>query len=281
MTVTWRLLPALALAIPLGCGMGSIAARRGSVPPPAAPAVPDTPSPSSASPTSAPVPLAPAAPVPAPVPPAPVPDMAAKGASKGSVPKGSVPDKTPLPDKDKGAAQRTAAASSQKAGGRAPERGSARVAIATANSLIGRRNVTVAGVDYGSGCTALVRASLARAGHPLPSDVKDARHLHAFAARSGALRPGRRVEPGDVIFLADRPGGAVAHAGLVARAEPDGTAVVLHRVARGVARVRLNLAWPQRINDPATGRLVNDTLFVDRKAVPAGSLVVDVADLLR
>jgi hypothetical protein len=82
-----------------------------------------------------------------------------------------------------------------------------------------------------------------------------------------------------VVFLADRPGGAPAHAGLVARADPDGTAVVLHRVARGVARVRLNLAWPTRTNDPATGRLVNDTLYVGRQAVPAGNLVVGVADL--
>jgi hypothetical protein len=66
----------------------------------------------------------------------------------------------------------------------------------------------------------------------------------------------------------------------VARADPDGTAVVLHRVARGVARLRLNLAWPQRTNDPSTGRLVNDTLYVGKEAQPAGSLVVGVADLL-
>jgi cell wall-associated NlpC family hydrolase len=146
---------------------------------------------------------------------------------------------------------------------------------------VGRRSVTVDGVDYGSGCTALVRASLAHAGHPLPAGVVDAAALHAFAERLGALRPGRRVQPGDVVFLADRPGGAPAHAGLVARADPDGTALVLHRVARGVARVRLNLAWPQRTNDPSTGRLVNDTLYVGRAPVPAGNLVVGVADLLR
>jgi cell wall-associated NlpC family hydrolase len=145
---------------------------------------------------------------------------------------------------------------------------------------VGRRAVVVGGVDYGPGCTALVRAALERAGRPLPAEVRSAGQLHALAERSGALRAGRRLQPGDVVFLADRPGGKPAHAGLVARADPDGTAVVLHRVARGVARLRLNLAWPQRTNDPSTGRLVNDTLYVGKEAQPAGSLVVGVADLL-
>jgi cell wall-associated NlpC family hydrolase len=139
----------------------------------------------------------------------------------------------------------------------------------------------VDGVDYGPGCTALVRASLHRAGHSLPADVKDARRLYALAEQRGALRSGRRLQPGDVLFLSDRPGGAPIHAGLVARADPDGTAMVLHRVARGVARLRVNLAWPQRTNDPSTGRLVNDTLYVGKAPVPAGSLVVGAADLLR
>lgn len=157
----------------------------------------------------------------------------------------------------------------------------AQAAIDTVSSLVGRRSVVVGGVDYGPGCTALVRAALDRAGHPVPADVTDAPRLHALAERRGALRPGRRIQPGDVVFLADRPGGRPAHAGLVARADPDGTAVLVHRVARGVMRLRVNLAWPQRTNDPATGRLINDTLYVGKDGIPAGSLVVGVADLLR
>jgi cell wall-associated NlpC family hydrolase len=156
----------------------------------------------------------------------------------------------------------------------------ARLAVEAASALVGRRAVVVDGVDYGPGCTALVRASLQRAGLPLPPEVRDAGQLHTLAERSGALRAGRRLQPGDVVFLADRPGGPPAHAGLVARTDPDGTAVVLHRVARGVMRLRLNLAWPQQTNDPTTGRLVNDTLAVGREPRPAGSLVVGVADLL-
>jgi cell wall-associated NlpC family hydrolase len=157
----------------------------------------------------------------------------------------------------------------------------AQAAVDTASSLVGRRSVVVAGVDYGPGCAALVRAALERAGHPVPAGVTDAPGLHALAEGRGALRPGRRIQPGDVVFLADRPGGPPAHAGLVARADPDGTAVVIHRVARGVLRLRVNLAWPQRTNDPATGRLINDTLYVGQEPLPAGSLVVGVADLLR
>ncbi|HEY7725364.1 MAG TPA: CHAP domain-containing protein [Anaeromyxobacteraceae bacterium] len=157
----------------------------------------------------------------------------------------------------------------------------ARRAVEAASALVGRRSVVVGGTDWGPGCAALVRASLDRAGRPVPPEVRDAAQLHALAERRGLLRNGRRMQAGDVVFLADRPGGRAAHAGLVARAEPDGTAVVLHRVARGVVRLRLNLAWPQRTNDPSTGRLVNDTLHVGRESLPAGSLVVGVADLLR
>ncbi len=56
---------------------------------------------------------------------------------------------------------------------------------------------------------------------------------------------------------------------------------MLHRVARGVLRVRVNLAYPERPTDPATGKHINDTLVVNARAVPAGSLVVGVSDLLR
>jgi peptidoglycan DL-endopeptidase CwlO len=162
-----------------------------------------------------------------------------------------------------------------------PQEERVRRAIQTASALVGRRGVTVDGVDYGPGCAALVRASLTRAGRPPPPEAVDASGLYGFASRHGALRTGRRLQPGDVVFLADRPGGPPAHAGLVARADPDGTAVLVHRVARGIMRLRVNLSWPQRTNDPATGRLINDTLYVGREPIPAGSLVVGVADLLR
>ncbi len=161
-----------------------------------------------------------------------------------------------------------------------PRNGDASRAVEVAAGLVGSRQVVLDGVDYGPGCAALVRAALDRAGHPLPPSVRDAAALHALAASRGVLRPPARAAPGDVLFLADRPGGPPTHVALVARVEADGTAVALQRMARGVMRLRLNVGHPSRLSDPATGRRVNDALVVGGAPVPAGDLVVDVADLL-
>jgi len=155
-----------------------------------------------------------------------------------------------------------------------------RSAVDAAQSLVGRRDVVVDGRDYGSGCTALVRAAFEHAGKPLPADARSAGALLEVAKGRGVMRTGIRCAPGDVLFLADKPGGSAAHVGLVARVDPDGTAVVLHRLARGVTRMRVNLGYPARITDPSTGKRLNDTLQVGRSTAPAGSLVVGVAALL-
>jgi hypothetical protein len=154
-------------------------------------------------------------------------------------------------------------------------------AISAASSLVGHRTVVIDGVDYGSGCAALIRAAFESAGHPLPDTVHDAAGLHAYADSHGALLDARRASPGDIIFLADRPGGPPVHVGLVTGKEPDGTVLVLHRLSRGVMRLHVNLAWPERPHDPTTGRLINDTLLIGTRPATTGSLVVGVADLLR
>ena len=155
-----------------------------------------------------------------------------------------------------------------------------RAAVDTAQSLVGRRDVVVDGRDYGAGCAALVRAAFDHAGKPLPADARTAAALLDLARGRNAMRTGIRCSPGDVVFLADRPGGAAAHVGLVTGVEPDGTAVVVHRLARGVAKMRVNLGYPGRVSDPATGKRLNDTLQVGKSTAPAGSLVVGVATLL-
>ncbi len=162
----------------------------------------------------------------------------------------------------------------------APARPEVRRAVDAAESLVGQRSVVFDGHDYGPGCTALVRGAFDRAGHPLPPEARDATTLHAVAQSRGSLQSGGRWAAGDLVFLADRPGGPPVHVGLVARVDPDGTAVVLHRLARGVMRLHVNLGYPGRIADPSTGRRLNDTLLVGSTALPAGSLVVDVASLL-
>jgi len=161
-----------------------------------------------------------------------------------------------------------------------PARPEVRSAIDAAESLVGRRSVVVDGRDYGPGCAALVRAAFDHAGHPLPPEAHDAASIHAAAQSRGSLRAGARWAAGDLVFLADHPGGPPAHVGLVARVDPDGTAVILHRLARGVSRLHVNLGYPGRVADPATGRRLNDTLVVGSTAMPAGSLVVGVAAFL-
>jgi cell wall-associated NlpC family hydrolase len=156
-----------------------------------------------------------------------------------------------------------------------------RRAVEAVSSLVGQRTIVLDGTDYGPGCAALVRAAFARAGRPLPADARDARAVLVLAGRRGAMTSTRRPSAGDLVFLSDGPGGPAEHVALVARAEPDGTIVVLHRVARGVRRVRMNLAYPDRQVDPATGKHINDMLLVGSRPLSAGSLVVGISDLLR
>ena len=80
-------------------------------------------------------------------------------------------------------------------------------AVDTAQSLVGSRDVVVDGRNYGAGCTALVRAAFDHAGKPLPADARTAGALLDVAKGRGAMRSGIRCSPGDVVFLADRPGG--------------------------------------------------------------------------
>ena len=199
----------------------------------------------------------------------------------------STATRRPLPppagDGRAGAREERGAGPALASGTRAPAqelKPDVRRAVDTAQSLVGSRSVVVDGRDYGAGCTALVRAAFDHAGKPLPTDARTAGALLDLAKGRGAMRSGIRCSPGDVVFLADRPGGSAAHVGLVTRVEADGTAVVVHRLARGVARMRVNLGYPARVSDPSTGKRLNDTLQVGKNSTPAGSLVVGVATLL-
>jgi cell wall-associated NlpC family hydrolase len=158
-------------------------------------------------------------------------------------------------------------------GRRAPD-DPVRRALDAASAQVGRREVAVDGVSYGDDCAALVRAALAAAGRTPPAG--DARALHRLAAGTGALR--RTPAPGDLVFLADRPGGAPAHVGLVERAAADGTVIVLHHTDRGVSRLRANPSRPWTART-ATGRWLNDVLVVDGARVPAGRLVLGFGSL--
>jgi cell wall-associated NlpC family hydrolase len=151
-------------------------------------------------------------------------------------------------------------------------------AVEAARGLVGQREIVLDGVRYGDGCAALVRAAFEEAGRPLPPGVADVRALQALARREGALRRVRPA-PGDLVFLADRPGGAAEHVGLVERIGAGGTVTVLHRTGRGVVRLRVNTGqpWKARADD---GKILNDVLVVGGGRVSVGRLVVAWASLL-
>ncbi len=154
-------------------------------------------------------------------------------------------------------------------------------ALDALSSLVGHREVVLSGVDHGAGCLALARAAFAARGRPLEREVRDVPALRTRAVGEDGFARSRRPAVGDLVFLADQPGGAAEHVGVVDRVDSDDTAFVLQRGARGVLRFRMNLAYPTRANDPSTGRHINDLLLVGARPQPAGSLVVGLSDLLR
>jgi cell wall-associated NlpC family hydrolase len=159
---------------------------------------------------------------------------------------------------------------------RLPKDLAVRQAIDTAAGLVGQREIVVAGVRYGDGCVALVRAAFAEAGAPLPEG--DAAALLALARARGGIRKSRPA-PGDLVFLSDRPGGSAEHVGLVASVADDGTALVVHHTERGVARLRVNAAQPWKARTE-TGKALNDVLLVGAGRVTAGRLLVGYATIL-
>ncbi|MGC3999005.1 MAG: hypothetical protein QM767_16800 [Anaeromyxobacter sp.] len=60
----------------------------------------------------------------------------------------------------------------------------------------------------------------------------------------------------------------------------DGTALVIHRTERGVARLRVNAAQPWKLKTDG-GRALNDLLVVGGGRLSAGRLFVAYATLLR
>jgi hypothetical protein len=144
-------------------------------------------------------------------------------------------------------------------------------ALATAQRLVGQARVVVNGQRYGDDCTALVRAAYAQAGidllqaaDPLDNGVTA---IHRFAQRHGRLYTGGRPVAGDLVFFFEtydrnrdgRDNDGLTHVGLVEAVEEDGTVMVIHRVARGVVRYRMNLSHPASATT-AAGRRVNDWL---------------------
>ncbi len=144
-------------------------------------------------------------------------------------------------------------------------------AVAEAQRLVGQRRVEVNGKRYGDDCTGLVRAVFEPLGVDLLSRAAPGDNgvtaMWRFAGEHGRVFQGGRPLPGDLVFFKDtydlnRDGhvnDGLTHVGLVEDVEADGTVVVIHRVARGVVRYRMNLAAPTQARGP-DGKRLNDWL---------------------
>jgi hypothetical protein len=92
--------------------------------------------------------------------------------------------------------------------------------------------------------------------------------IYRFAQLHGRVYDAGRPMPGDLVFFREtydlnrdgRHNDGLTHIGVVEEVEDGGTVSVIHRVARGVVRYRMNLAKPDVRMNPATGRILNDAL---------------------
>jgi hypothetical protein len=114
--------------------------------------------------------------------------------------------------------------------------------------------------------------------------------IYRFAGRHGRVYEGGRPLPGDLVFFKEtydrnrdgRRNDGLTHVGLVDDVEADGTVVIIHRVARGVVRYRMNLGHPDQAASPQ-GRRWNDWLRTEQPGAPAqltGQLFAGYATLL-
>lgn len=149
--------------------------------------------------------------------------------------------------------------------------GARQSAVSVAQALVGKSKVVVGGKRYGDDCTSFVQAVF----EPLGVDLLAAgRHgdngvtaMWRFAGRHGRVFEGGRPLPGDLVFFKEtydlnRDGqrnDGLTHVGLVEDVEADGTVLIIHRVARGVVRYRMNLAHPTHLRG-ADGKRLNDWL---------------------
>lgn len=145
--------------------------------------------------------------------------------------------------------------------------------LTAAQKLIGHKQVVINGVRYGDDCTGLVRGVFAQLHLDLLKEAKfednGVTAIWRFAASHGRLYEGGRPVAGDLVFFKDtydlnkdgRDNDGLTHVGLVESVDDAGTVVVIHRVAKGIVRYKMNLALKDRAVGP-DGKLVNDYLRV-------------------
>ncbi len=149
--------------------------------------------------------------------------------------------------------------------------GARATAVGTAQGLVGKNRVVVGGKRYGDDCTSFVKAVYEPLGVDLLTEAEPGDNgvtaMWRFASRHGRIFEGGRPLPGDLVFFKEtydqnRDGQAndgLTHIGVVEDVEADGTVLVIHRVARGVVRYRMNLNAPTQMRT-RSGKRLNDWL---------------------
>ena len=144
-------------------------------------------------------------------------------------------------------------------------------AVGTAQRLVGKQQVVVGGKRYGDDCTSFVRAIYEPLGVNLLTEAEPGDNgvtaMWRFASHHGRIFEGGRPIAGDLVFFKEtydlnrdgQTNDGLTHIGLVEDVEPDGTVLVIHRVARGVVRYRMNLSTPTQVRT-ASGKRLNDWL---------------------
>ncbi len=143
--------------------------------------------------------------------------------------------------------------------------------LEAARHLLGATRIVAGGKKYGDDCTGLVRAVYTQVGVDLMSRAEKGDNgvtaIYRFALAHGRVYTGGRPVPGDLVFFKEtydvnkdgRSNDGLTHIGIVDEVEDDGTVTVIHRVARGVVRYRMNTERPTVATD-ASGRTQNDWL---------------------
>ncbi len=151
------------------------------------------------------------------------------------------------------------------------EAGSREKVVALAKSLVGKPKVLIDGKRYPDDCTGLIRGLFAHLSLDVFENAEKGDNgvtaIYRFATRHGRSYRGGRPLPGDLVFFKEtydlnrdgRINDGLTHVGLVEAIEPDNTVIVIHRVARGVVRYRMNLEQPSLATTPE-GKALNDYL---------------------
>lgn len=149
--------------------------------------------------------------------------------------------------------------------------GSRESVVAAARGFLGKTRLVANGRRFGDDCTGFVRAVFEPLGVDLLGSASPGDNgvtaMWRFAAKHGRIFEGGRPLPGDLVFFKEtydlnRDGhtnDGLTHIGVVEDVEADGTVLVIHRVARGVVRYRMNLANPTQLRTE-DGRRLNDWL---------------------